>query len=93
MSYYFRIGQQVVCASDVYHAEFPGPRVYKGGIYTISEFLDTPVYGLALQFEEIRWEGAPNFYPGYRAAAFRPVKTTSIEVFTKLLAPTPELVS
>jgi hypothetical protein len=89
----FHIGQQVVCIDDRNNDAGGRPNVCCGCVYTINEILDHGLNRLAFQFLEKRWEGDDAFLPGYKSTCFRPCKTTSIEIFRKLLAPTPELVS
>ena len=88
----FHIGQQVVCISDE-GVDGGRPFPCRGCVYTISEVFYCYADRLTLQFEEIRWEGDGLFYPGFKPDRFRPVKKTNIEIFQRLLAPTPELVS
>jgi len=98
-----RIGQQVVCIRSTGWSTPEGVAPPPGviipeakRIYTIRGAYD---YGfmLGLCFEEIVNKTFPctgyGGEPHFDAAAFRPCKTTSIEIFQKLLAPTPELVS
>lgn len=98
----FHIGQQIVCLKD-YFRPFPGYEfeLPKGGrIYTIRGFQRIEdLCGFLL--EEIvsplvDWSiiGFPDLgitEPGWDYRGFRPVKTTSIEVFNQMLAPTPRV--
>jgi hypothetical protein len=91
----FHVGQKVVCVN----ASRPARRVYlpddklplTGGIYTVREISDSEgttclllneIINKPRQFREGFCEGA------FTASRFRPVKTTDIEVFHRLLAPT-----
>ena len=90
----FHIGQQVVCIQGTNPGD-PMTAPYEGCVYTISAFLEGDIGSplIRLQFEELKWEGNERWLPGFWSGAFRPVKETNIEIFQKLLAPTPELVS
>ena len=91
----FHIGQQVVCIDDP-NPDVPMSGLYRGGVYTISEIFSARARrGIVVQFqfEELQWNGNAKYIHGFWSGSFRPVKKTSIEIFTKLLAPTPELVS
>jgi hypothetical protein len=93
----FQVGQKVVCIDDT-------PRTRRGWvsgtkptlreIYTITRVapMHTDPNRIALWFEEITnwWPHPSNIDAGYNANRFRPVKTTNIDVFLKLLEPTPE---
>mgnify|MGYP001610460208 CR=1 FL=1 len=96
----FHIGQKIVLINDKWSADadkYVPNRPVKGGVYTIRGFdggqLDPDEFGVFL--EEMvnperdylggRQEGS--FY----AHRFRPVRTTSIDVFTAMLAPTPRI--
>jgi len=90
----FQLGQQVVCIESARPGD-PMAAPYRGSVYTISEFSECPCERrcLMLQFEELRWEGNESYVPGFNSGSFRPCKATNIEIFQKLLVPTPELVS
>lgn len=90
----FEIGGQVVCiiGNDGYWYDFrtqtptPGPHPQKGGVYTIRWITTYPgCKALGFDFEEILGDNQ------YRSDHFRPVKKTSIEIFTKVLAPAPKV--
>ena len=100
----FEVGQKVVCVDadgtnicDVQELE-------EGVVYTVSwigPYLH-PLWGLeevCLKLEEVSRKPLPGepddlliIDMPFRATRFRPVKTTSIEVFKKLLTPIPETV-
>lgn len=90
----FHVGQKVVCINGT-----PAHRFYlpsdnlpaTGAVYTVRAVVDSEGTACLLldeivneprQFRDGFCEGA------FNASRFRPVKTTSIEVFHKLLAPT-----
>lgn len=92
----FDIGQQVVCLRDDWDPEQVkrqgvGRLPSKDRIYTIRSIMAEIPGHLGLRFEEIFLAPAPGYVdePSWDAANFRPLRKTSIEVFTKLLAPTP----
>jgi hypothetical protein len=90
----FRVGMKVVCVRSIgsYGGYIP---ILKGKVLTIREIEDDG--GPVFRFLEIKnrieylrradgiceWDEC-----AYAAECFRPVRTTSIEVFKKLLAPT-----
>lgn len=81
----FSVGQMVVCVDDDWPSE-PGPREcdpVKGHIYTI-RYIDPRPTCCYLQFEEIV---PAEDTIGYRHTCFRPVKTTSIQIFRDLVVP------
>jgi hypothetical protein len=91
----FAVGQQVVCVSDVFSpCEYWRERVRAfprlHGVYTIREMREVGDL-LGLMFYEMRSpraQFAEGFVePAFNSRNFRPVKPTSIEVFTRLLAP------
>lgn len=68
----------------------------KGHVYTIREFQTDDYGNLGMRFKEII-NPVLQYDDGvcevaFHAIYFRPVKRTDISVFTRLLAPTPELV-
>ena len=89
----FRIGQKICCINTVprygYSQECMDG-LTKGTVYTIrwiGIYWDEP----CVRLEEIHrppFEGWEADVP-YAANRFRPVKTTSIDVFTAMLAPSP----
>lgn len=88
----FRVGQEVVCIRT--ERGGPPPFATVGMAYTISEVLwhdadATYDPGATLQFHELRFEGDDEWVPGFKAEYFRPVKTTSIEVFRQMLVNPP----
>lgn len=94
----FHVGQKVCCVND---ESRPGKRWYGGEkpvlgcIYTVTR-LYTLMGEPALWLAEIARgpvaiaEHGPDV--GYSVWRFRPVKTTSIEVFQQMLSPNPERV-
>src|SRR5580704_15796196 len=95
----FHIGMKVVCINDKPeggHGDMDG--LTEGQIYTIRWMGENthPECGTeyCIRVEEI-WRGmCPKhrmFDVPYRADRFRPVRTTSIDVFTAMLAPTPRI--
>lgn len=93
----FHVGQKVVCVWNFSKCGFGDEQLpAKGEVYTIRGMEFFPRTGMVgLVFEE--FHNKPRHYsPGlfeahFAAERFRPVKTTSIEVFTAMLAPTPRL--
>ena len=96
----FRLRQKVVCVNDKWDADankYVPNRPRKGGVYTIRGFdadpFDPNEPGVYLEemvnperdYLNGRIEGS--FY----AHRFRPIRTTSIDVFTAMLAPTPRI--
>lgn len=93
-------GTQVICVNDTpkdrHLHEFllanGFTMVTKGIVYTIRNINDG-YDTLALRFEEIHnsvidyKDGLPPEEPSYDINRFRPVKKTSIDVFTKMVAP------
>ena len=97
----FHVGQKVICVNDIFtitsHNIVPN-RPVKGCVYTIRGFdIYPPLVGTAIwleeiinpevDFEEDGVEGTQE--PSFWAWRFRPIRTTSIDVFTAMLAPTP----
>jgi|RhiMethySRZTD1v2_1073278.scaffolds.fasta_scaffold2193823_2 hypothetical protein len=92
----FHIGQQVVCVNDRFSRDMRWRRTVRNfpilkGIYTIREIhVAGPLTGFC--FHEIAnpctWFAAGFGEPAFNSRNFRPVKTTSIAVFKKLLVPT-----
>lgn len=90
----FEIGQQVVCIGD-WSQESALQTPIRGQIYTIRGFCQQAMdeYGVAyLWFEELinpisSYRGCE---PAFLSYLFRPLRKTNIEIFTKLLAPTPK---
>lgn len=87
----FHVGQRVVCIDAsrmvAHHCErLP----VQGEVYTIRDIIEWPG-GTGLQFHEI--VNSPKRYPegfiecDFVARRFRPVKTTSISIFTQMLFP------
>lgn len=86
-----RLGQQVVCIRDSWDTRVPGEvQPIKDMVYTIRGF-DTATEDIGLWFEEFVNEPLiTGLEPSYEQEAFRPVKDTSIEMFTKMLNPAPK---
>lgn len=92
----FELGQQVVCIRDDigwpgYDGKmYPGP--VKNQIVTIRAIADYKFMGLelGLHFQEFVTMTTPTIEASYAAKFFKPVKKTSIEVFTKMLKPVDE---
>lgn len=93
----FEIGQQVVSIKDwpfdyrITHAPV------RGQVYTIRGFCQEAMdkwHTAYLYLEEITNHidplSTPPIEPAFLGLFFRPVKKTSIEIFTTLLAPTPK---
>jgi hypothetical protein len=93
MSFY--IGQQVVCVNDKFSSDKRWRQTVRkfpilNTIYTIREIhTDGPLVGFC--FYQIvnpnTWFAAGFGEPAFNSRNFRPVKTTNIEVFEKLLMP------
>jgi hypothetical protein len=89
----FHVGQRVVCIveGELWNPQPPSQRPERGMVYTIRELTNYAPPGL--RFEEIV-NPTLNYCEAlgemcFDATCFRPVKDTSIDVFTKLLNPTP----
>lgn len=90
----FRAGQKVMCvfvegANGIW---YPGEEPTKGAVYTITKIYHNPSGVLVLELAEI--ERCPECFEsyghmGYGAWRFRPVKTTSIEIFRQMLVNPP----
>lgn len=87
----FRVGQMVVCVKRGPWTGQWGTNPTYRSVYTIRETQVGPDGDLYLRFEEIRNPKCPlcGIEPAYWSRRFRPVKTTNIDVFTKMLAPAP----
>lgn len=89
----FGVGDQVVCVHNyAKQPDFFCPE--KGQVYTIREFTS---HGTEPGLRLVEIVNPPIFHinvgvdePAFKRRHFRPVRKTSIEVFTRLLAPTPE---
>ena len=96
----FHVGQQVVCVNDKFSSDLRWRQTVhlfpvRNAIYTIREIhVEGPLTGFC--FHEIvnpcTWFAAGLGEPAFNSRNFRPVKTTSIEVFEKLLNPTDRMV-
>ena len=84
----FHVGQQVVCIRDDWRYLYIGEVApIKGSIYTIRKIRDR-VEKTWLLFEEFSNPVRRGLRePGFDANFFRPVRTTSIEIFERLLKP------
>jgi hypothetical protein len=92
------VGQSIVCIDDRdQRPGWTGPVVYpvKGQTYTIRE-ISTEGGPCGFRLEEILNEKLRGpyglFEPRFNPRRFRPVKNTSIDVFTALLVKNPDLV-
>jgi hypothetical protein len=95
----FHVGQQVVCVNDRFSSDMrwrQTVRIFpiRNAIYTIREIhVEGPLAGFC--FHEIvnpcTWFAAGFGEPAFNSRNFRPVKTTSIEVFERLLAPADQM--
>lgn len=89
----FYIGQRVVCIKDAKPTQtWPGKHsAVKGCVYTVRDVGEWSHEGLGILLEEIINPIHPYYQVecAFRAARFRPVKDTNIDVFQKMLAPTP----
>jgi hypothetical protein len=99
----FHIGQKVVCV-NVTPSSHPLAAnkchlLRKGDVYTIRD-IDVRFASLhgdiTIRLEEIRRPiqqpcKIPDWEPGFASRRFRPVRTTSIDIFTSMLAPTPRV--
>lgn len=92
----FYVGQVVVCIDDSgFYSDAPGETYpKKGGVYTVREVRpDEDGAGLLLaeivnpQFE---WINGNVGEVAFRVRRFRPAKTTSLDVFERMLAPSPK---
>jgi len=93
----FHRGQNVVCICDRWSDEptwraaiHTYPKL--NGVYTIRDICDRGGL-IGLMFEEI-WHAPALFCvglvePAFNAKRFRPVKKTNIDIFKKMLEPTP----
>ena len=85
----FDIGQQVVALDHGNRNAYPGPVPTKGCVYTIANIYRAEDDTLMLELAEFPSPAEDGWYAGFVASYFRPLRKTSIEVFTKLLAPAP----
>jgi len=101
----FSVGQKVVCvdASHMVGEGLGETRPTAGSLYTIRHIVPRGVYGFddhGLLLVEIvnpplwyasRWDwgGRVRRELHFRARRFRPLRTTNIDVFTRMLEPTP----
>ena len=92
------VGSQIVCIDDGHINPPPGVSFFrgldgltKGDVYTVAGFYIHGRCGLAVIVDEIQRprRGGVNCYPGYLVSRFRPVKKTSIDVFTRMLTNIP----
>ena len=93
----FRVGQQVVCISEDWSGAGPDwlrimKKPSKGLVYTVREVscYEQCIFPFVVLFEELRnpimnWIPIGQFENGYLPENFRPVKTTSIEIFNAIL--------
>ena len=99
----FHVGQKVVCVNDrgdtrgfYYEPQLPK----RGSVYTIREIVPRGAYGYdedGLFLVEIVNPLCIHLYPSgpmkgelqFRVSRFRPVRTTNIDAFLKMLEPTP----
>lgn len=93
----FHCGQQVICISD----RFSDEPVWRRAIHTLPKL--RAVYTIrdicyvgelvGLMFEEIlhepAWFGNELAEPAFNAKNFRPVRKTNLDVFRKMLEPSP----
>lgn len=95
----FEIGQQVVCIEDwpLTDATYISHTPIKGQIYTIRGFCkeamdiyDVPYIYLEELINPIVYGADTQCEPAFLGLNFRPVRKTSIEVFTSLLVPSPK---
>lgn len=105
----FEVGQKVVCvdADPQTYVQLPvvfDSHLAEGVVYTVREVLPCvwDSSQIAVRLMEITRRsgyvianGVHQYCPDapYRATRFRPVKTTCIDVFLKMLEPTPETVT
>lgn len=86
----FHVGQQVVCVDDsrwVYDpTRVPFP-LRRGCIYTVAG-IEVDDEGCFLFLEEV--PPCKTHDGSFRSSRFRPVRKTSIDIFTAMLAPTPK---
>ena len=97
----FHVGQKVVCVERTVplppgiYAPLPSwvPKV--GGVYTIRDIMPSSHFDTGVRLEEfVAPKALVNgrlFEPVWDASRFRPVRATSIDVFTAMLAPTPRV--
>ena len=94
----FHVGQQVVCVNDRFSCDMRWRQTVRifpivNSIYTIREIhVEGPLVGFCFYqiLNPCTWFAAGFGEPAFNSRNFRPVKTTSIEVFKKLLVPTAE---
>lgn len=88
----FHVGQKVVCVDDKPRSASVKPPpmgIVEGEVYTVREVVMAP-HRPAIYIEEIHNPMHPIWGVewAYMADRFRPVKTTNIDVFLSMLAPT-----
>lgn len=82
----FRIGMRVVCIDPDYDPHPGAPQ--NGDVATILNIFSVGEECL-LELAEFPSPDSEEFYAGWCARFFRPVRETSIECFKQYLAPTP----
>lgn len=96
----FHVGQNVVCIDDRWQKppdhplDIPPNRPVKGRVYTIRKIVKDQHDHIGLKLEEVVNDPVTldnKLYEeqSFRHEAFRPCKTTSLDVFTAMLAPLP----
>ena len=99
----FHVGQKVICVNDLGNTSgyTYGPTLPKrGSVYTIREIVPRGAYGYdedGLFLVEIVNPLCIHLFPSgpmkgelqFRVSRFRPIRTTSIDVFLAMLEPTP----
>lgn len=94
----FHVGQMVVCVNDNPSNSYHNPPLAMpraGQIYTIRSLSDENSLTVEEIFNSPRWVKAEDGRiiwdePHFWNNRFRPVRATSIDVFTSMLAPTPK---
>ena len=88
-----RVGQRVVCIEDQWFVEYGETCPVKGPVYTVRGFSESPHGLVGLYLEEIvnpPHDYSRGFMEGsFDRDAFRPLigRSTSIEIFKRMLAP------
>lgn len=97
MGVQFHVGQRVVCVDDREHRGARGggktiSGLKNGLVYTVREIVLEPGYlnHIFFRLEELILPLATTGHEyAWESVRFRPVRTTNIEVFERLLAPSP----
>lgn len=85
----FYVGQRVECVESGYAPGYPHDLARVGAVYTVSRVFAAPCGTLALELVELHQPEDDLWWPGTKAACFRPLveRKTDISIFTRMLTP------